>query len=478
MKGDVRGQSNVIIIVLLILIVLAAIVIIWNVVFGIINKSTSQVSNPDIFSTQLIIKSVQLGVDSANVSISRIGTGEITALKFVFTDDSGNNYIRDVTIGILGPSETLTYSFNNITNNNVTFVKVSVIPVFGKDLGIGDESGVGGNSYSGVSGGTSNSSNSSSYFIKFENVVFNSAGNGNVSINISRGTDNSSASLTSILFTFYDKDGLLVNSTTINSGMPLVSQSAVYTFVISLNSFSNITNITQVQATPFISGVAASSLIAITNTSGLIDSNNGLISKWQFNGNANDNFGNNHGTLINGAQVINGALVLNGNSQFVDIGDKPDYGLNTSGAVSAWARIDKNKTYSGIFSLSSLGGASVNVRGDLVIVNVTASRFRYYLGNATGFYIVTASDRDAGFDNWYFLTASWNTTILSFYVNGNLDTRYQSPPRYQDSNFPWLIGKVFNDNVTTLNGSIDDVRIYNRTLTDSEVSVLYALQRK
>ena len=67
-----RGQSNVITIVLIILLSLVAVIILWNVVYGTVIKSSKQV-NTNIFDNTFDIKETKIYLNGTiRVSVKRI----------------------------------------------------------------------------------------------------------------------------------------------------------------------------------------------------------------------------------------------------------------------------------------------------------------------------------------------------------------------------------------------------------------------
>lgn len=130
-----KGQAGVITIVLLILISITAVVIVWNVVRPIISDDSAQIST-QVLPINLNIGEIFLFANGAtHVDVNRrTGGGEIDSLKFVFTDEGGETYVRDVDSAGLGVLETKTYVFDSLPNFDMN--SVSVYPVIGNKIGI------------------------------------------------------------------------------------------------------------------------------------------------------------------------------------------------------------------------------------------------------------------------------------------------------------------------------------------------------
>ncbi len=117
------AQAQVITAILLILIVFVIIVIVWNVFKGVVQKSSEEISIEQ-FKVDLDIKSVYIPEDNqtAYVSVHRdAGKGNISALKFIFTDSREKNYIYNYPSfsgGIPDELETKVYSITQVGVRN------------------------------------------------------------------------------------------------------------------------------------------------------------------------------------------------------------------------------------------------------------------------------------------------------------------------------------------------------------------------
>ena len=75
---------------------------------------------------------------------------------------------------------------------------------------------------------------------------------------------------------------------------------------------------------------------------------------------------------------------------------------------------------------------------------------------------------------WYHITAVYNPdTSLKIYVNGELKNTNTSsiPSSIFNSNASLWIGAQY-DTTSLFDGLIDNVKVFNRTLTDDEIKVL------
>jgi len=130
-----RGQSNVITIVLIILLSLVAVIILWNVVYGTVIKSSKQV-NTNIFDNTFDIKETKIYLNGTiRVSVKRIsGNDSIDSLKFLFYNKNGETTsVERKNI----PSQLETYNYDFSSQDIKTNIdSISVVPIIGKNAGL------------------------------------------------------------------------------------------------------------------------------------------------------------------------------------------------------------------------------------------------------------------------------------------------------------------------------------------------------
>ncbi len=200
---------------------------------------------------------------------------------------------------------------------------------------------------------------------------------------------------------------------------------------------------------------------------------NSLIAYYPFNGNANDasGFGNN-GTVF-GADLTsdrfgnsNSAYHFDGYNDYIKL---PDVVMNNlpQGTFSAWIKLDEINRQNGIIDKTETNNANyfqvIVHNNNLVRVNIDV-----HYGEILRLYSNTALNKDI----WYHVVVTWDGNYWKIYINGKIDAQAQRDRTVPDVSRPLLIGKVDN-NTSFMKGTIDDIRIYNYVLTDSEISNLY-----
>ncbi len=78
-------------------------------------------------------------------------------------------------------------------------------------------------------------------------------------------------------------------------------------------------------------------------------------------------------------------------------------------------------------------------------------------------------------DEWHLVSFSRRGNKFLFHVDGIQFHDYTGSIVDRNPAGTWRIGRDSRTGATVTNGSIDDVRVYSRALTSSEISILYAL---
>ncbi len=194
----------------------------------------------------------------------------------------------------------------------------------------------------------------------------------------------------------------------------------------------------------------------------------GLVAYYPFNSNANDESGNGHNGVINGAILTsdrhgnsNKAYSFDGVSSYIQI---PTDVLNnmTQGTVTAFIKLNQLNVQHSIIDKTQTYTANYF---QLIVDNNNKARAAV---NTTGTY----GNNVLAADTWCQVSVTWDGFSLKYYLNGSPDGTYTSSGSIPDISRNIYIGKV--DNGTAFfNGSIDDIRVYNRALSVSEISSLY-----
>ncbi len=209
---------------------------------------------------------------------------------------------------------------------------------------------------------------------------------------------------------------------------------------------------------------------------------NGLMGYWPFNGNANDQSGNGNNGTVNGATLTtdrfgnsNSAYSFDGVNDFISTSYSGILGTN-SRSVSFWYNSLTDNTEETVFT--DYGG---NNCGDGFACTLFPSN-KPGVDNTCSF---IKSNSMASVNNWNYYTVTYDSSDSPFiyncklYINGVLQSTSQSSSVY-DINTINGINMVFGasrfltpNSVQYFNGKIDDIGIWDRALTQEEITNMY-----
>jgi YVTN family beta-propeller protein len=207
----------------------------------------------------------------------------------------------------------------------------------------------------------------------------------------------------------------------------------------------------------------------------------GLVSWWSAEGNANDKFGNNNGTEMNGATYAPGfvgqAFSFDGIDDYIKVPKSANLDVGGQVTIQFWMKSNANN-----FSSCCQG----LVTTDFYAIEGGSGPYFYISDNSgQNFHHTRDINQSVPINDgvWYHLAGTYDGTYLQFYVNG---LPWGNPLSYPGTISPMLensflaIGSEdgrttcnFCINTRYFNGLIDEVGIYNRALTSQEINSLY-----
>ena len=203
---------------------------------------------------------------------------------------------------------------------------------------------------------------------------------------------------------------------------------------------------------------------------------NGLVGFWPFNGNANDLSLNSNNGTVNGATLTtdrngnaNSAYSFNGINNSISVSNSQQL-LNLSNfTYSTWVYANINTPADGLVICSYDG----NSRGALLYSNTNSSEIRIHSNSNTDISAVAQSNTLSM--SWHHIVAVKNDNELKMYLDNILiDTINISNFNYSTSSiYPLMFGKASWYNGGYFNGKIDDIGIWNRALTQAEITTLF-----
>jgi hypothetical protein len=208
----------------------------------------------------------------------------------------------------------------------------------------------------------------------------------------------------------------------------------------------------------------------------------GLIAAYSFNGSVEDVSGRGHnGTNVGATPATNrfgeasSAMAFGGNA-FISIPHAIDlnFGSSTSFTATAWVRFSSSQPdYAGILS-KMVGGLRAPFSGfQIFVIN----------SSTAGAQVETIESRNdingrssIGDDRWHMMTlvVSRPQATAWLYVDAVVENEHPSSTLQADlaNTDPMIIGKD-RTSARFFNGEIDDIRLFNRALSQAEVQALY-----
>lgn len=220
----------------------------------------------------------------------------------------------------------------------------------------------------------------------------------------------------------------------------------------------------------------------------------GLIAHWSFNGNFNDVTGRGHNGQLgytSGNISIPATQVyrkgVNG-----DTASALQFRTNLIGGAPYQPDLNlQHFSIAAVVKFDTLTAGTLLFRGNGTNVSIQPSYAMYLTSplNASGLYFKPGSLESFHLDysyaikhytpatqdsTWYYVVMTYDGTYFKTFVNGILKNRYYKPNvSFEKSSYGLSIGGFFDshwiDYLFQISGAIDDLRLYNRALADSEV---------
>ncbi len=215
----------------------------------------------------------------------------------------------------------------------------------------------------------------------------------------------------------------------------------------------------------------------------LIENDSGLVARWSFDeGNrtfVKDTVGTNdghfYGEVFNDGTLENMyALKFDGVDDYVEVPNSASLNITGNITVCAWVKTTITGTRQAIVS-----------KGDYVGWRLFVDEYGYIdfgVTNATGYYFqygTFATGYKIPENKWVFVCGQYNGSFLKIYADGEVvRNEYIGSFQLNSNIYPTYVGTTQTGSSSILrwyfNGTIDEVRIYNRSLNSTEIQELYS----
>jgi hypothetical protein len=211
-----------------------------------------------------------------------------------------------------------------------------------------------------------------------------------------------------------------------------------------------------------------------------------LVSWWRFDEDtgtiAYDSAGDNDGQLIGGpvwtTGHIEGGLSFDGVNDYVDVQDDPSlrFSQYSSFTFALWVN-PMSYSYNVIFCKMRTGGQH-NIFGYYMRQNGDTNAFDFVTERSGHSYVLISTPNNSiTSGNWYHVVCVYDNTNMKIYLNGQLKDTYTftggTGTSTPDKNMA-IGARSFDSTIDGFfTGTLDDIRVYNRALTDEEILQLY-----
>jgi len=180
----------------------------------------------------------------------------------------------------------------------------------------------------------------------------------------------------------------------------------------------------------------------------------------------------NDGTLMGDGQWVTGwlggALEFNGSNTYMDCGDDPDISVTDSITIAAWLNCNSFGDWRGIatkgqnnspYAMQMWGNGSLRFAANWGTVPGESGGGEW---NSTT--LMTAAE-------WIHAAATYGAGTITFYLNGAISDVVSVDLQFGQLNESLILGCDFPGGDEYFDGKMDDVRLYNRTLSEKEVQI-------
>ena len=206
----------------------------------------------------------------------------------------------------------------------------------------------------------------------------------------------------------------------------------------------------------------------------------GLVAYYPFNGNANDESGNGNNGIVYGATLttdrfgnVDRAYSFNGVNSYIEVSQSQSLDSTTNKlSLSVWVKFNHDFRY-GWGGILWYGPLRNETYGLTLGPDYKLKFSTNWNGSPVDDIIISTTLSE---NTWYHISFVFTSGQAKAYINGSLTTSIA----LNNVILPLHANRIFRigDNYGAISefwsGVIDDIRIYNRTLSDSEVQQLYS----
>jgi hypothetical protein len=204
---------------------------------------------------------------------------------------------------------------------------------------------------------------------------------------------------------------------------------------------------------------------------------NGLVGYWPFNGNAIDESGTGNNGTINGATLtpdrfgsIDKALSFNNNYVLIPANSSLD---NPQGTIAFWMKTNSTNLMIPIKKNNYSGAGNEHYSFALNYTNLFSIKYNSVCQPGIGWFASGGNNTILTDNNWHLVVATYSTQN-KVYIDGILVESVVAPNSNSDvCSGDLQFGREWSSNPNYFNGLLDDIGIWNRVLSETEIQTLY-----
>lgn len=195
--------------------------------------------------------------------------------------------------------------------------------------------------------------------------------------------------------------------------------------------------------------------------------NNGSIAYWKLDGNANDTRSANDGTVV-GATHKHERYEFDGVNDYISVSDDTSLDVSGNFTIGTWIKPEGAET-----SAAVIAKGTGNFQSYLLWFGTNKKVTLYVTDDGSSWGTSAVSTNALTLGQWYYISASQDT-VARIYVNGVEEGTDASPATPTTGTGNLLIGARYTTTVINyFNGSIDELQIWDRTLSVDEIAFAY-----
>jgi Concanavalin A-like lectin/glucanases superfamily len=197
----------------------------------------------------------------------------------------------------------------------------------------------------------------------------------------------------------------------------------------------------------------------------------GVVSWWPGDGNANDIIDGNNGALQNGATYAPGkvgeAFSLDGVDDYAEVPDAANLDIVDEITIDAWIYPNTVNSVTG----NRIVDKNTGGLNDGYLLDIVRTKLRLIASGDDA-----QSIQSIPVNTWTHVAGTYDGANIKLYINGVLDNTVVTTGPIPTNNLSLLIGETHpipNSFDVKFDGMIDEVEIYNRALSASEIQTIF-----